>query len=211
MTPCKNLERLFSSTRGRLRQLRAAWARELAAREVETAFVVIELQSTWANFMRAFFISCAFGARTGSGTPSRLELAPVLSENDAIGLAIKTKKPTARPKSSGAWDRRDEPKWYEVQTVLSILQKQKLSTLEDVQAAFSTGDRTFEDLPTVRNYFAHRSWQTELAARAVGRHYGIPATLRPTQILGSRPIGRPRPLLAEWIDHVEFTAEFLCV
>lgn len=176
--------------------------------EAAISFVTIEILNSWVNFIRAYYLSCAFSAVSVTGT--RITAASRMTENQAIGCAVHRWKPHAQPKADGSWNRRDEPNWHDPNIFIPICHTVAFSNVSDIEAAFSTGERTFDDLPVFRNYFAHRNWRTELAARNRAPLYGIPSSMRPSQILLARPLGRPQPLIFDWIDHLSFTGEFLC-
>ena len=114
------------------------------------------------------------------------------------------------PKANGTWGRRDEPTWHDPQTLLRVGHAERFSHLSDIQAAFSAGYRFYVHLPVFRNYFAHRNKDTKYAAASIGPQYGISATKRPSQILLTRPLNRPQPLILEWMDEMQFTIEYLC-
>lgn len=177
--------------------------------EARIAFVTIEARNAWANFVRSYYLSCMFCAVTIGGN----RLSPGtsgLSENDAIGHAVSHWSPRAQPKADGSWNRRDEPPWHDHNQLIQIWRSEGFSNIADIEAAFSTGMRTFSDLPVFRNFFAHRSRGTEEAARNLAPRYGIARTKRPSDILLSRPLGRPQPLILEWMDQISFTIDFLC-
>lgn len=178
-------------------------------REARVAFVVIETLNAWTNFVRSFYLSCMFSARTTGG----IRIGTVttgIGENDAIGRAVLYWRPTARQKSDGSWRRRDEPTWHDPNLLIPVCRAEGFTNITDIEAAFSAGDRTFVDLPVFRNYFAHRNQRSEKAARNLAPRYGIPATHRPAEILLSTPLGRPQSLIDDWIDHISFTIEYLC-
>lgn len=178
-------------------------------KELCVANATIQLLNLWANFVRAYYLSCMLGAkREGGGWVATAH--PGLTVNQALGMAILLFKPRAQPSATGGWDRRQEPTWHDPNNFLKIAAAVNCAHLADIQAAFSTGTRVFHDLPVFRNYFAHRNQQTSAAAVALAPLYGIPSTRRPSQVLLSRPIRRPQPLLLEWMDEMQFTIEYLC-
>jgi hypothetical protein len=173
-----------------------------------TAYVAIEARNTWSNFVRAFYISLADGVRLESGTVATV--SPTRLANDAIGFAVQRWRPSRRPQANGTWHRRDEPAWHDPNTILTLCRDLAASNTADVEAAFSAGSRVFLDLPVFRNYFAHRNQETRRAALDLAPSYGVPAPLSPAEILLARALGRPQPVLVDWIDDLTFTAEYLC-
>lgn len=179
--------------------------------EVQMCRVTIDTHNTWVNFVRAYYLSAAFGAKRLHGPRIKCG-TPGLSEAQAIENAIITWRPrlSRRIATGGRWHRREEPTWHDHRLLLSICAAETFSNLTEMQTAFSAGYRVFDDLPIFRNYFAHRNRGTLDAATALAPRYGIPATRRPSEILLHRPIKRPQALILEWIDELEFTAEYLC-
>jgi len=162
--------------------------------EALLSFVVIEILNTWTNFSRAYYLSCILKPRTVSG--KRIIVLSLIPDfNSAISVAITHLRPHMTPPASGIWHRRDEPSWYDHNLLMRCCRNIGCSNITDIQAAFSLGSRVFVDLPVFRNFFAHRNSQTGKAAADLGPQYGIPATLRPSQILLSSPLGRPQPLI----------------
>jgi hypothetical protein len=175
---------------------------------VWATYLAIEALNSWAHFVRALYVSMADGVRLEGGAFATL--TPRRTLNDAIGYAVQRWRARAAPKADGSWDRREEPAWHDATTMLTLCRDLKATNLSDVEAAFSSGSSVFTDLVVFRNYFGHRNRGSKEAARNLGSSYGIPATLSPAEILLSRALGRPRPVLVEWIDDLIFTAEYLC-
>lgn len=215
MRPHKRLGTLEYSARkrlGRLHYLVSDSLPTLSYRVGEAclSYVVIETQNTWSNFSRAYFLSSVLHPTTVSGVKVTISRGP-LSFDGAIGLAIsKWGKRGARPRLDGSWHRRDEPAWHDYTILLRACQEIGSSNLAHVRAGLSSGSRVFTDLGPFRNFFAHRNLATEHAAMQLAPQYGIPATLRPSQILLTPPLGRPQPLILDWIDDLSSTIEYLC-
>lgn len=215
MTPRRRLERLHRSTARYLLRLRGSiptFGSVRAGREsdVRVSYATINLLNCWANFVRNYYLSCALGTRTKGAVPVHCAIR-FATVNDALGRAIQKFRPSATPKTSGEWDRRDEPAWHDSNTLLRLAEDPGLSNRYSIEAALSLGSRVFIDLPTMRNYFAHRNQSTYRAAVSIGANYGIPVRDRhPIEILLSRPLRRPQLLLYDWIDDIQTTVELLC-
>jgi hypothetical protein len=172
-------------------------------------YLVLELQSTWANFVRAYYISAMLSAKTKAA--HRIATNQVIASVDqAIGLAVRLWHPTAVPDASGRWHRRDEPTWHDPNILFRLAATYAFSHSADIQAALSMQSRAFIDLPVVRNFFGHRNQATRDAALAVGLQYGISGLKSPSQLLASRPLGRPQSLILDWIDDITATVQLLC-
>lgn len=188
--------------------VRTATERRLA--EHAAGAMVIDVLNTWANFSRAYFVSCMLGTCTVSGTRVTPRAAAGRA-NDAIGAAVTWVRPCAKPKFDGSWNRRDEPTWHDPRTLIDLAIHCGFSHWSDVASAFSGAQsRTFQDLPTVRNFFAHRNAETRDAAIRVGTRYGVGTVDRPSELLFAYPLGRTVPLILDWLIDVELVIKYLC-
>ncbi len=198
------VERRFQRLKGVVDRIRSDWVR--IDGESKAAFVTIELLSTWTNFLRAYYVSCVFKgwARTA---PSHC------SENAALSLAINASRPPSRPatpKADGSWNVRSEPTWHDTAVFITICRTVGLANTTDIEAALSISTRAFRDLPVFRNFYAHRNRQTERSAQHLAPQYGLPTTRRPSQVLVSCAIGRPQPIVLDWMSDLLFATEYLC-
>lgn len=214
MRPCRNLGKLEHSARKRLLRLRGVASRVCRGDvqhdgEIYFSFVAIETLNTWRNYCRALYLSFTLDPRSTSGTRVTI-CRRGLTFNQAIGIAVRSYRRHAEPRSDGTWDGRDEPAWHVPQVLLRLCGLLRCSKLEDIQAAVSAGSRVFIDLPVFRNFYAHRNQQSQYAAMRLATQYGIPATFRPSRILASRPLGRPQPLVLDWIDDLLFATQGIC-
>ena len=214
MRPHKSLIKLQKVAIKRLTRLEQLSTNILSIssnRELETLFtyITIETLNTWSNFSRSFYLSCALSAKTVSGR--RITISTTIANfNDAIGLAILECKPSATPNIAGIWHRRQEPTWHDPTVIMRICNHIGCSNITQIQSGFSGGLTVFNNLPTFRNFYAHRNQQTEYAAMQIASRYGISNLLKPSQILLSLPLNRSQPLLIEWIDELILTVEYLC-
>ena len=175
------------------------------AQNEAATFLVIETHNTWANFTRSYFFACIIGARTAMGARVRTAIVPP-DINQAIGFAVSVWKPSAKPRADGSWHRRDGPAWQDTTVLLGLSTQLGFTNAITISNAFSYPTRVHIDLPVFRNFFAHRNQESEAAAQRLTLIYGIPSTLRPVQIVLHRPLGRPQPLLSDWIDDLDSVA-----
>lgn len=214
MKPSSDLEKLHRQLKYRMAQLRNVVhrrKRDAFSQDTEAriSYVTIEMLNSWANFSRSFFVSCVTTATTTSGKKIRPAVT-CRSMEDAIERAVKSHSPKAKPKPDGSWDRRAEPTWHDPDVLIRLCRNEGLSNLADIEAALSTNNRTFRELRSFRNYFAHRNDSTERTARRLAQNNGIQSSLRPSQILLARAYRRHQALVFDWLDHIQFTAEALC-
>lgn len=214
MKRARRLKKLYRTFRKRFVRLRAqaVLASQLAAgpeREQAIAMLVINVQNMWSNFCRAYYLSCMAEARCMGGHEITC-LAAGLAEPDAIGRAVTVIRPTVPFQIGTVFKRREEPAWHDSTVLIRLANAEAFSHRLHISAAFSTGTRTFSDLPKLRNYFAHRNDSTLRTARSVANPHGIPNAIRPSELCLSYALGRPQVLLLDMIDDLLFTGSFLC-
>ena len=174
-------------------------------------YVVLESVNCWASFVRAYYLSCFISARRKTGSPIVLAQSSLRTFQDAIDFFIRTMKPSLGPPSPGkVWQRRHEPAWHDPNVLTTLLSKLGSSDIAQLLSAFSYPTQAFRDLPSFRNFFAHRNEETATKAATVARSYGINPRLRPIEILCSRAYGRPRNLLSDWLDDIRNVVGLLC-
>jgi hypothetical protein len=179
--------------------------------ETTLAYITIELLNTWVNFSRSFYLSCTIFPKTVSG--NRITTTMLLNSfNDAIGVAISQTNRRRSPNNQGIWHRKDEPTWHDPNVIIKICRYIGCSNIAEIESALSGGQTVFTNLPTFRNFFAHRNQQTELAAKTVAlQKYGISAPqLKISQILLLLPLSETQPLIIIWIVEMKITIELLC-
>jgi hypothetical protein len=213
MNRCKNLLKLRKTLAARLDRLerKLAIAQKTAPHERDpiVAYVAIETLNAWAQFSKAFYLSCVINAKS----ESRLAVTVIpsgMSANDALGMAILRFKKHATPNSVGQWARRDEPAWHDPNVLLEICKITNCSLYTQMQAAFSLGQRVFNDLPVFRNFYGHRNRLSAEAARNIGPSYLLPTTLRPSEMLLRSKPSAVTSVLVEWMAELRITSEFLC-
>jgi len=214
MTPTRRLARLQYRTAGRLRKLRReAMAASLSAdyflRDRTSEHLALTLLNVWANFNRAYYLSCLLTPTRARG--GRIRVDPKCkgwSFRDGLDNSIAVVRGWALTPGT-KWTRRDEAAWHVVDNLLAACGDIGCSNQLDIEAAFGAGQTVFRDLPAFRNYFAHRNDDTKRAALQRASSYGITART-PSEALLSRPLRRPQALILDWIDEVDVTVEFMC-
>lgn len=183
-----------------------------ADREILASPLVINLLNAWSNFVRAYYISCALGARSSTGAKVSSSLAGHgLSPNDIIGEAIQHFNPRATPGAGGIWNTRDEPSWHDVNRLMSLASHFAFTNEADITAAFTFGFTAHRDLVVFRNYYAHRNQGTRRRAQGMAVSYSIRSNQHPTEVLLDAPIRYPgQQLIDVWLSELEQTVELLC-
>ena len=186
MRPSKLFAELHHHVMHRLNKLQAlassACFDPFAEQDVAIAYVTIECQSTLANFVRSYYLSCTLTPVLENGR--RVTCSPtVRTFNDAIDASMRKCKPTTWRK--GGWDRRDEPPWHRPETLINSCQEIGCSHMDVILSAFSVSTGVFDHLTKFRNFYAHRNDYTVRFARLVASSYSISSQLHPTTILCS--------------------------
>lgn len=172
-------------------------------------FATVETLSAWSEFSRHYVLSLALAPICRSGRRARVGVTGVNAPADVLALAMRRLRPLRKPSASGAWARRDEPPWHDPNSLLVCATELRVSNLSEIRGALSIGTGALRDLAVFRNFFGHRNAYTYRSAADLAIQYGIP-TGHPATILLSRPLARPYPLLAEWIDDLAVIVELLC-
>jgi hypothetical protein len=176
-------------------------------RDLTVAYVAIEALNAWRLFARSFYLSCAIGAKTER---KKGVTNTVPASADYLGLAVIRYKKSAKPNAAGVWHRRDEPAWHDPNVVITVCANIGCSVQPGIEAAFSLRQNVFNDLPVFRNFFAHRNQGTAKAARDIAPRYALPSALPPSEILLSISPGASTPVIIDWLDELNITAEFIC-
>lgn len=174
-----------------------------------TAFVAIELLNLWAQFSRSLYLASCRGAR-GQGGVRISTTVPYVDDNESLRLA--TNHVRGRTMAAGAKiTSRDEPNWFDPNTLLRALDHVGASNHGAVGAALSLQGRVLRDLPSVRNFYGHRAANT--AAKVVGtrgviQHYAVSRAAHPTVFCLDYEVGRPRPVLGVWLEDINILANY---
>ena len=209
LTPKHELRKLQRQANSRLLKLRSGVVSVGPATASENdeklAFVVVESMNIWASFVRSYYLSWFIPAKTITGKQIT-SVQKFTSFVDAIVFAIRRLR---RPSYRGTPARRDEPPWHEPRTLLTLAADLRVSNLGQIQAAFSINASFVENLPTVRNFYAHRNQETFQRVQRRGTLLGL-GLLRPCELLSTPLPRRPQNILTDWLDEIRITIELLC-
>jgi hypothetical protein len=211
MGPVRDLGVLYRRANVRLERLRelavTALPMPFSERDRRLCYVSIEALNTWSEFVRSYILSCV-------NNPQRVNRAQVTHSNgalrshgDVLHAAVRLMKGAQKPAPKR---RRDEPAWHDIQTLLKTCAVLGCSHIADVQNAVSIGTKTFDHLPTLRNYYAHRNHESKRKACQLAVKYAIARVPHPTLLLSTPLPRRPQPLIADWIDDLRSVAQMLC-
>ena len=213
MNPVRHLGTLQGRARSRLDRLQKL-ALSLPplpkpAEKRSAAYVVVETTNLWASTARSFYLSCILRARRVSGIRVQLGVGGIQSIQDGIHFAVQTLK-RKRVNANRVYHPLDEPNWYKRETLLALANALTLSNSSDIQMALSVATDAFTDIVVFRHFFAHRSESTAREAQLLGPRYGQSSIKHPADIVCGISPGRSQNVLADWIDDIQITIDYLC-
>jgi hypothetical protein len=172
------------------------------------SFVVIEAQNLWGNFVRSYLLSLLSRPRRQDGTRVVLGNTLIRTSSDLIFLATQVAK---GPHATLPTTRREEPAWHDVNVLIKTCTALRPSHLNDIHAALSITAGVLSDLPTFRNFYAHRNEESaHKAIQLAQRQYLILGTNHPTEALSLPAHNRPQALVFDWLDELLVIVQLLC-
>jgi hypothetical protein len=212
MRESRSFAALRAKARKRLARLRARAVLGIAnsnpERDREMAYVVLEAQNAWANFSRSYLISCIYKPRRCTGGRVTHANATIQTPGDVLYAANKLAK---GPHAPAPATRRDEPAWYDTALFGRTSQELQCSHLAEVQAALSLQTRVFYDLPSFRNFYAHRNGESAQKAVQLARtQYLITGPRHPSDVLALPAKNRTQALILDWLDDMRAMVDLLC-
>lgn len=215
LTCLVRLSRTFRARIHRLEYIAASMARNSGPNvDRAVAFVTIEAQTTWANFSREFYLSCALlSPKTIAGGRVFHTTSGIFDERHALLRSIQVLKPNryAGAARSVNISPRDEPTWHEKVCLLRMAQDLNFSNQAMIIAGLSYPTRFFNDLPIIRNFYAHRSHRSiEKVRELARRNYGIRSLVHPTDLVNQTLSGATQTLLSEWLGDMRTIGDTLC-
>jgi len=105
---------------------------------------------------------------------------------------------------------RDEPPWQDRNVFLKIVRRLGLSNEPSITAAVNASATTLANLPTIRNFYAHRNEDTAKKTAAVQLSYGVPGKMHLTCFLGTRLGVRPHAILRYLVKDIGTALNMAC-
>jgi hypothetical protein len=171
------------------------------------AYVVIESVNIWASFSRAYYLSWFMKPKTMTGRRV-ICVRHFASFQDALLFAIRHLRSPGYRRSSPS--RRDEPTWHDSNNLLSLAAAVGVSNFVQISSALSFGATYGSNLPTVRNFYAHRNDETFRKVQTKAALLGLGTNLRPCEFVCASLPSRPQNLISDWLDEMRLTIELLC-
>ena len=171
-----------------------------AVADRQVSFICINALNTWAEFNRSYILAAVRRTRTNSGTLVKTSLHPSTGPDAVMRYVIM--RMSKRP-LRGNVTRRDEPTWHSRRDLIKVGRIVALSNLAQVQAALALPSAAIDDLPTARNFYAHRNGETAAKITNLMGRYVMPTQDHPTEFLRMSVLGRPCSVLEEWIEELD--------
>lgn len=204
MQTCSDLAKLYAATSHRLLRI------DLLCRDLRrlpsgqprlmTGYAVMELDNLVLGGMRRFLFSSLLGARTLSGHRVTAALK-CRSEGEVSAkiLSIVNLPKYNKMKQPASVTRDDEPTIRDPRKMEDILIKCGASNVGSVQKALQLNTNLFRDLPTLRNFYAHRNEDTWTKLRTKAMGLGLSSFQHADDVVYAVLAGRPVSLLEDWI------------
>jgi hypothetical protein len=177
-----------------------------------SSYVALEAYNAWFQFEREFYLSCAYlrPKRTG-GARVHHASATVTDEASAIRYAIPIVKGSGAkiPPAGQPIRPADEPDWSRRDVLVKLAAD--LSNEAQILSALSLQTTFFDDLPTIRIFYAHRARSTADKVRRLAlRRYGVPYLSHAHILVSTILPQRANTLLVEWLADMQLISSALC-
>jgi hypothetical protein len=174
--------------------------------EAELSYLVINLQSYWSNWSRAFYLSGALGTISVSGVTVSSALG-LTSERDAMTVAIRG---TLIPSPPPVWPSHKEPKWFDASALSQAITSARTNTAGPTTVILNSAPLGLAHLRIVRNYCSHRSAPLKQDALALGPTYLVGRPRKLSDILLFVEPARSVSVIERWILDLGRLARALC-
>ena len=218
MHPVSDLQKLADTLVFRIRRLEAL-ARQIAEKDnadcaAQMTYLTVESLVSWANFCRSFYLSCTVcsARQIGGGRVSHTR-SVITDQRSALVEAIRELKPNAlsQVRARRNINSRFEPTWHEKRSLVALSGNLAFPNNATIVAAFSYPTRFMDDLPIIRNFFAHRSQGTARKVEALAsRDHGLATLHHPADLVNKTLTGHTEPLLIEWLIDIRAIGLALC-
>jgi hypothetical protein len=200
-----DLAKLYSSFQYRLIRIKRVFSAAADPRRAQLlAFSAIELDNLVVSTLREFAISSLRGARTASGvrvTTNR----PFGAEEEiaAYMLSIVQVAAFQRLNYPARINRRYEVKIRDPRDTAKVFLSCGASNYPSLMNALALNTSLFVDLPTVRNFYAHRNGDTCRKVLNKARNMGVFGAKHADELMIAFLSGRPVSVFEEWLNDAE--------
>ena len=214
MRPSLSLDKLRVRIEGRLLRIRRLYKLGRASANIDysselLAVSAIELDNLVVSAMRCLIISSLFSARTVSGV--RVTNCRNFAGEEEVGAFILSTINSAKYIKRGqplTVARVDEPTIRHPREVRRILVAAKSSNLPSVDQAMALNTDVFDNLATVRNFYAHRNADTWRKLKNKALAAGVFSISSPGDYLHAALPSLPISIMENWMDDVSLFFDF---
>lgn len=207
MHAASDLSKLHNAVQNRLKRIKNHFASVSRRPEIDRNSVittcVIELDNTAICALREFTVSSLRRARTvrGHRISVNRKFGPE-TEIAAYVLSVVNTVKFSRNRPS-ALKREEEQTVRDPKDTEKILINCAATNLPSLQNALALNVGIFRDIPTVRNFYAHRNENTWRKVRDKARAMGVVPVRHPDDFVQSSIAGRPVSLFEDWLGEAQ--------
>jgi hypothetical protein len=180
------------------------------------AFLTIEALTSWSNFTREFYLSCPFAyPKTIGGQHVSHNDSTIVDERHALLRSILVLKGNghsySRAQTAGYISFSDEPVWREKRCLSKLASDLLLTNTSAVTTGLSYQTTFFDDLPIIRNFYAHRSHGTATKVFSMAKtKYGAVAIHHPSELVNVVLAGSTQTMIQEWLGDMKQIGYSIC-
>jgi hypothetical protein len=212
MRPATDLGKIYSAASYRILRIRRLFSLAKSPNEPRrseyAAICVLELDNLIIGCLRVYTISTLRRGRTANG--QRIATTRPFSHEEEVGayiLSILNHQAYQRLHNPQRIRKKDEPTIRDPRFTERVLLSCGASNVSSLQNALSINTNLFNDISTVRNFYAHRNADTWRKVRTKAHSMGIFGITHPNDLITSILPGRPISLFEDWLDDAELFFE----
>ena len=171
------------------------------------SYLVIEAYSLWYGLNRSVFFSCAYEATHPRLGRVKTTFGRPLTTTDALNQAVWLSNSRKNGQYRN-WSHRDEPSWGDQSAIAPLFRKLAPTNLGDLSSGWSVPTEVMKDLPTFRNFYAHKSEDSVVKAKKRYIKYSISSSYSPTEALLHRTPSKATPVVVGWLYDLQSVIGF---
>ena len=161
------------------------------------ALCVIQLHDAWVRFNRRLIVESA-GGRPRAITSRRLSLAAGVASRQDVILQLRR----LCPKKPPWW----EPRWGDATEGIAAARRLGVSNLSTISAALGSTPSPVDDLRLIRNFYAHRGYETAQNVIRIVQRYSLTGIQHADQLIIA-PTAPGMALFEAWVFDLLIIAE----
>ena len=214
MNASSDLCKLYTSIKRRLWRFKIIFNSILFGIEyqsrINVSYLIIETDNLIKSAAREFIVSTLLGTRTRN----RMRTKTAVSLNShgevyAYILSVLNSKKFINanlPKTISLYETPTIRSGHDIHKVLAA---SCASNIDSLNNALALNFNFFDDVPTLRNFYAHRNSDTFSKVRRKSLNWGIGRILHADDLVLSRRPGRPVSVFEDWLTEVDIFFDVL--